>query len=76
MAWNHRILAHKQEDGSVYFSIHEVYYTNGIPDGYTSNPISVGSEEVKGIKWTLNRMKECLKKPILWAGDGFPNEYS
>ena len=76
MGWNHRILAHKQEDNSIYFSIHEVYYTNNIPDGYTSNPISIGSEDIKGIKWTLNRMKECLKKPILWAGDRFPEEYT
>jgi hypothetical protein len=75
MGWNHRILAHKQEDGSVYLSIHEVYYTNGIPDSYTLNPITIGSEDLKGIKWTLNRMKECLKKPILWAGESFPNEY-
>jgi hypothetical protein len=77
MSWNHRILAHKQEDESVYFSIHEVFYNGeGIPNGYTSNPITIGSEDLKGIKWTLNRMKECVKKPILWAGDYFPFEYT
>jgi hypothetical protein len=27
------------------------------------------------MRWTLNKMKECLKKPILLAGDDFPKEY-
>jgi hypothetical protein len=75
MGWNHRVLAHEHK-GEIYFDIHEVYYDdNGTPNGYTENPVSVGGESLKGIGWTLNRMKECLKKPILWAGDKFPNEY-
>ena len=74
MGWNHRILAHKHKD-EVYLQIHEVYYDeNGKPYGYTENPISIGSETIKGITWQLNRMIECRKKPILWAGDDFPNE--
>jgi len=75
MRWNHRILAHKQGE-EIYLQIHEVYYDKeGIPDGYTANSISVGGESLKAITWTLNKMKECRKKPILWAGDKFPEEY-
>ena len=75
MAWNHRVLAHKYKD-EVYFEIHEVLYDeNGVPNGYTEKGITVGGENIKGIRWTLNKMKECLKKPILWAGDEFPKEY-
>lgn len=74
MTWNHRILAHKHND-DVYLEIHEVYYNeDGIPDSYTANAITIGSEELKGIRWTLNKIQECLKKPILWAGENFPQE--
>ena len=76
MGWNHRIMA-TEYNGEVYFNIHEVYYDeNGTPSGYTENPISVGGESVKSIRWTLNKMKECLKKPILYGDDRFPLEYT
>jgi hypothetical protein len=75
MSWNHRILAHKYGD-EMYFQIHEVYYDkDGKPDGYTANGVSVGAESLDGIKWVLNKMKECVNKPILLADD-FPNEYN
>jgi len=74
MGWNHRILAHEFK-GEIFLQIHEVYYNeNGIPDSYTERAISVGSETIKGITWTLNKMLECRNKPILWAGDKFPCE--
>lgn len=74
MTWNHRILAHKYNE-EVYLQIHEVYYDkNNLPIDYTQNPISVGGEDLKEITWTLNKMLECRTKPILWAGEKFPNE--
>lgn len=27
------------------------------------------------LKWFIEKMKECLDKPILWAGKRFPQEY-
>ena len=76
MTWNHRILANVQDNGSVYFQIHEVYYDKfGKPDSYTLNPITLGAEDIDGIKWTLKRIKKCLKKPILYHGEKFPKEY-
>lgn len=75
MDWNHRVLAHKYQE-EIYFEIHEVYYDeNGIPNGYKEKPVTIGGENIKGMRWALNKMKECLKKPILWAGDDFPKEY-
>jgi hypothetical protein len=75
MSWNHRVLAHEFKD-EIYFQVHEVYYDDeGKPHAHTANAVSIGAESLKDIKWTLNRMKEALKKPILWAGDKFPNEY-
>lgn len=75
MSWNHRILAHKDGD-NMYFQIHEVYYDkNGTADGYTKEGVSVGAESLDGIKWVLDKMKECAFKPILLAYD-FPKEYN
>lgn len=76
MGWNHRVLAHESE-GEVYLQIHEVYYDDdGKPNGYTQNAVIVGSVvDIHGIKWTLMKMTECLEKPILYAGERFPEEY-
>jgi hypothetical protein len=75
MSWNYRVLAHKYEE-EIYFEIHEVYYDeNGILNGYKEKPVTISGENIKGMRWALNKMKECLKKPILWAGDDFPKEY-
>jgi len=75
MSWNHRILAH-EHDGEVYLQIHEVHYNeNNIPVRYTERAVFIGGENLKSITWTLNKMLECRTKPILWAGEKFPNEY-
>lgn len=73
MSWNHRILAHKHKE-DVHFQVHEVYYTNGIADAYTKDPVTVNSDTIKGVYWCLNKMLEATKKPVLWAGENFPNE--
>jgi len=74
--WNHRVLAEVYPNGEVEFQIYEVYYdVDGTPNGYTANPVTVGGSEMKDLEWTLKYMKKCLKKPILFAGDRFPQEY-
>ncbi len=76
MSWNHRILAHEQ-NGEIYLQIHEVYYDkSGKPNGYTANPVTIGGENLKSITWTLNKILQCRNKPILWAGDKFPNGFA
>lgn len=75
MSWNHRILAHVTKEETL-FEIHEVYNDEkGVPNGYTKNAVSVSAENLTDINWTLEKMKDCTKKPILWAGDKFPKEY-
>lgn len=74
--WNHRLMV-EQTDEEVYFSIHEVHYDmNGKLKGYTEKPVSVTSESLEGVKWVLDKMAECLQKPILWSGDKWPQEYN
>jgi len=75
MGWNHRILAHKDGD-DWYFQIHEVYYNKqNEPEGYTENGTPVGAENIESIHWVLDKMKECINKPVL-SVDNFPNEWS
>ena len=75
MSWNHRVLAFEHK-GSAYFQIHEVYYDeNGVPNSYTEKAVSVSAEEFKDLEWTLNKMKECLKKDVLWGDERFPQIY-
>ena len=73
--WNHRVLAY-QVDDEMYFEISEVHYNERGVANCHSDAASIGSENLKGLSWTLNRMKECLKKPILWGDHRFPQEYS
>lgn len=74
MGWNHRILAH-ETNGEVWFQMHEVYYADDVATSYTAQPSTVGSDGLPGIRWTLNKMRAAWKKPVLWAGAQFPNEY-
>ncbi len=74
MSWNYRIIAHNVFH-EVYLQVHEVYYSNdNMPYSYTLNPITIGGIDKPGIEWALNKMSLALKKPILWAGDRFPQE--
>ena len=74
MQWNYRILAHKYND-DVYFKVHEVYYKNKIPNSYTSEGVTVMGDNLKEIKWALKQMKKGTKKPILCAGEKFPQKF-
>lgn len=76
MSWNYRILAHETNNGC-YFEIYEVYYDkNNKPNGYTSEPISVGGNDLKEIADELKRMATALEKPILYVGEKFPQVFS
>lgn len=79
MGWNHRLFAREcGPDKEIYLSIHEAYYKrkgDTVPDSYTEDAIDVGGENLESISWTLDKIQECLSKPILWYGDRFPEEY-
>lgn len=74
MGWNHRILAHKYED-EVYYKIHEVYYDDkGKPNSYGKDGVNLMYHDLEAIRWTLNKIQECLSKPVLCAKN-FPEEF-
>lgn len=73
--WNYRILAHKEEDKSWLFQIHEVHYNkDGTPDTYTKEPVPVVGETIKDIDWALQKMRHSLDNPILSA-EKFPKPW-
>jgi len=65
MHWNFRIVKHKHKHGD-YYAIHEVFYNDkNKPRSCTKDPVDITSEEIKGIRWCLNKMRLALKKPVL-----------
>ena len=72
--WNYRILAFEHRE-VIIFSICEVYYDkNGKPDGYAESSRS-RFESVEDIKKEVLYYQEALEKPVLYAGNKFPQEY-
>ena len=71
MTWNHRVLAHEHK-GELTFAIHEVFYTDGIPDMCTEDPVGVVGDTLAGLVDTLKWMRKALKKPILSYTDFEP----
>lgn len=73
--WNCRVLVRKYHN-SIYFSVHEVYYNEqGVADSYTAEPTRIGGETIEDVKEYLLKINTAIEKPILWAGDKFPQEY-
>ncbi len=68
--WNYRVIRH-EHNGETWMEIHEVYYDgNDVVVSYSEFPASVSSSEgVDGLKWVLDKMKECLEKPVLTPAD-------
>ena len=63
MSWNHRVLRNKKYD---WVAVHEVYYSpEGKIDGYSKNPVTIGADDIEGIKWQLDRIREACDKPII-----------
>lgn len=74
MSWNYRVLA-TEHNGELYLRIHEVFYNaDNEPDGYSAEPMSAQGESIPSIRKDLRKMKEALKKPVLWGDERFPAE--
>lgn len=62
--WNHRVIKQTKGD-EVFYSIHEVHYTDGKPDMVTENPTPAFGETVDELRETLERMLASLDKDVL-----------
>ena len=68
MAWNHRVIREDKEYGALY-AIHEVYYEDGKPVGYTEKPLPPIGETLGELEFEIDRFKEAIKKPVLTEDD-------
>jgi len=75
--WNHRVatklLKHSDYEERIFYIV-EAHYEKGKLFGFTQDAIGVLGENAKSLRWTLNKMKKCLDKPIIDA-DNFPNNW-
>lgn len=70
--WNYRVVRHIEkfeQDGmqieEPYYTIEECYYDeNGEVDLHTEG-LRIFSEDIEGLKFTLEKMLECLNKPVV-----------
>ena len=67
--WGYQIVRSTQEVLGVTvvtLAIHEVHRdADGEITGITENPAVVLSENIDGLRWALDRMRECLDRPVL-----------
>ena len=61
MTWNHRIVKHSNELQD-YYAIHEVYYTDGVPDKMSTEPDQVVAESPEEIIELLEMMLKSAKQ--------------
>jgi hypothetical protein len=79
--WNYRIGTHyykhpsNKEYNERLFSIIEVHYEKGKPVSYGGINILKDMLSLKSIKWTIKKIKECLKKPIFDL-DNWPKKWN
>jgi len=74
MSWNYRVIRKRMPQRSIekyecepfYFQIYEVFYDeNGIPDGWTAEPICPLGDTFEELKKDFSFYKEALNKPVL-----------
>ena len=75
--WNYCIMAYENPNGVISFAVHEVSYENDVPTGYSENPVAALGNSIKDVIKDLQMMlKDVQNKPVLWANEKFPAEYT
>jgi len=66
MSWNYRVVRRNYGDNVEEYGIHEVYYFEGdrLPT-ITEKAANVWDEDIAGLKWRLEEMREALSKPVI-----------
>lgn len=74
MTWNHRVIKRKYDTGEVFFAIHEVFYDDaGKPTQCTVMPSAILEDSIDDLAITIDRIRECLSKPVLDYDEDFPD---
>ena len=67
MTWNHRIMK-TEHDGETHYGMHEVYYDEGKPDMYTTEPMFVWESESE-FDWLMAQFIAASLKDVLTEED-------
>ena len=74
MTWNHRVIKRKYDTGETYYAVHEVYYDDsGKPSSVTVLPVGIFEDTIDDLAITIDRLRECLSKPVLDYDKDFPD---
>lgn len=66
MHWNHRVMAHTDDMGETYYTIHEVYYDDsGQPDSWTEKSVPALGYSLDELRGELEQMLAATYKPTL-----------
>lgn len=68
MSWNYRVMRERQPDGTFWFAIHEVFYTDAKavhPNGWSERGVGVGGETFKEITQDFEYFSRAFSRPIL-----------
>ena len=68
MSWNYRVGCKQHAFGHLEYGIVEAYYENAKVVGVTGF-VSPYSDELKGFKWSLQKMLEACDKEVLNLDD-------
>lgn len=82
MSWNYRLMAFEPHAIQIklgkiqpFLEIRSVYYDDsGKANGYGDSGFPINGESLEEIRVVLQLQKNALAKPVLWAGDKFPQE--
>ena len=73
--WNHRVVDMTTENGGEsLFAIREVFYRNGRPASH-GEP-SMVSENMEGLEWLVNEIRDALRQPMLKPKDFKPKSWA
>ena len=65
MYWNYRVVKHSEKDGSVWYAIHEAYYTVESVTHISELAAEPGGETIEELAEELRRMLKATEKPAL-----------
>ena len=65
MHWNNRIIRHKDENGNLYYAIHEVYYEGEDQICGLTEPIDIIGDSVEDLKKSYDLIGKAFASPVL-----------
>jgi len=69
MVWNYRIIQRENDDGTIEFGIHEVYYENKSITAWSNDSIKLLSDSYENLEHMKDLYIQAFERPILIEKD-------